>query len=83
MYDEEEEITSTKIQIPKNKILYSDIELEKRELYNSSENMLSLAEKSDRSERNIKKEEKSLIEKILECIFSFILLCIRCRFIFG
>lgn len=70
MYDEEEEITITKIQIPKYKILFSDIEVERKD-QNSNDNILSLNDRSERSEKNLKKEDKNLIEKILECIDLF------------
>ena len=66
MYDEEEEITSTKINIPKYKIIQSDIEIEKKENI-SSDNMLSLGEKHERLDKSHKKEEKNLVIRILEC----------------
>jgi len=66
MYDEEEEITSTKINIPKYRIIQSDIEVEKKENI-SSDNMVGLGEKLERLDKSHKKEEKNLVIRILEC----------------
>ncbi len=66
MYDEEEEITSTKINIPKYRIIQSDIEVEKKENI-SSDNLLVLGEKFEKLEKSHKKEEKNLVVRILEC----------------
>ena len=66
MYDEEEEITSTKINIPKYRIIQSDIEVEKKENI-STDNLLVLGEKFEKLEKSHKKEEKNLVVRILEC----------------
>jgi hypothetical protein len=66
MYEDEEEFTSTKINIPKYRIIHSDMEIEKRE-YLPTDNTLVLGDKNDKNDKSHRKEEKNLVERILEC----------------
>jgi len=65
MYEEEEEVSiTTKIIIPKFRILHCDLEVEKKDP-NATDN-LSGVSRSDRQEKSNKKDEKNMMEKILE-----------------
>ena len=65
MYEEEEEsVTTTRIIIPKYRIFHCDLEVEKKDP-NVTE-IGNITAKSDRQEKTNKKEEKNMMEKILE-----------------
>jgi hypothetical protein len=70
MYEEEEEDNVNKIKIPKHKILYSDIDIPKKEVQRFTTN-----ERQNSESNQPKKDEDAKpnnIEKILECSHYFI-----------